>query len=105
MSIAKTQKLFDQKQSVRMCNFIVPHSLMEYFEMYHKYFLEYYETRTFDQTISILLKYTMGDTKKISPTEIVTIEEFFYHNEHIFSEFLHWFLSTLQIEKKPTFRS
>lgn len=78
---------------------------MEYFEEYHRYFLEYFETRTLDQTISVLLKYAIGDTKKVSLNEFVIIEEFFDRDEHIFSEFVQWVLCTLQIEEKPTFRS
>jgi len=78
---------------------------MEHFERYHKHFLENHETRTLDQTISILLEYTIGNTKKISLNEILTIEEFFDRREHIFKEFLQGVLSTLQIKEKPTVRS
>ena len=90
---------------MRVCHFTVPFHLMWYFERYHKHFPEYCETRTINQTISVLLKYTMGDTKKISLNEILAIEEFFDRSEHIFSEFLQVVLSTLQIEERPTFRS
>ena len=71
-----------------MCYFTVPSHLMEYFEEYHRCFLEYFETRTLDQTISVLLKYAIGDIKKVSLNEIATIEEFFDRSEHIFNEFL-----------------
>ena len=83
-----------------MCYFTVPSHLMEYFEGYHRWFLEYFETRMLDQTIVVLLKYAIGDTKNISPNELVIIEEFFDRDEHIFSEFLQWVLSTLQTEEK-----
>ena len=83
-----------------MCSFTIPYHLMDYFEGYHRYFLEYYETRTLDQTISVLLKYAIGDTKKVSLNEFVTIEEFFDRSEHIFSEFVQWVLSTLQIKEE-----
>ena len=75
---------------------------MEYFKRYHKYFLEHYETRTLDQTISVLLKYAIGDTKKIPMNEIIIIEWFFDRNEHIFSEFLQLVLSTSQTDEKHT---
>ena len=90
---------------MKMYNFNVPTPLMEHFERYHKYFLEYYETRTFDQTISVLLKYAIGETKKIPMNEIIRIEWFFDGSEHIFSEFLQLVLSTSQIEEKHTYRS
>ena len=73
---------------------------MEHFERYHRYFLEYHETRTWDQTISVLLKYATGDTKKISLKEFVAIDKFFDRSEHMFSEFLQCVLSTSQTEEK-----
>jgi len=90
---------------MEVCHFIVPNHLMGYFERYHKHFLEYNKNRTLEQTISILLKYAIGDTKKVSLNEIVTIEEFFDRSEHIFSEFLQRVLITLQTEEKPTIRT
>jgi len=86
-------------------HFTIPSYLIEYFERYHRYFLEYYETRTLDQTISVLLKYAIGDTKQISLKEFVTIDEFFDRSEYVFSEFLQCVLSTSQTEEKLSFRS
>ena len=83
----------------------IPIHLMEYFERYHKQVLEHFETRTLDQTVSVLLKYTIGDTKKISLNEIIMIEEFFDRSEHIFSELLQSTLLTLQTEEEFTIRS
>ena len=83
---------------MRICHFMVPFHLMEYFERYHKHVLEQYKTRTLDQTISVLLEYAIGDTKEISLNEIVTIEKFFDRSEHVFGEFLQGVLSSLQTE-------
>lgn len=84
---------------------MVPNHLMEHYERYHRHFLEHYETRTLDQTISVLLRYAIGDTKKISLNEIVTIEGFFDRSEHIFGEFLQGILPSLQIEENLGFES
>jgi len=78
---------------------------MEHIERYHRYVLEHYETRTWNQTISVLLKYAIGDTKEISLMEFAVIEEFFDRSEHIFSEFLQCALSTSQTEEKHSFQS
>jgi len=86
-------------------HFTIPSYLIEHFKRYHRYFLEYYETRTLDQTISVLLKYAIGDTKQISLKEFVTIDEFFDRSEYMFSEFLQCVLSTSQTEEKLSFRS
>lgn len=83
----------------------MPFYLIEHFEKYHEYFLEYSETRTLEQTISVLLKYAIGDTKKIPLKEITTIEEFFDRSEHVFSEFLQCVISTSQTEEELSFRS
>jgi hypothetical protein len=84
---------------------MVPYHLMEHFERYHKHVLEQCETRTLDQTISVLLRYAIGDTKEISLNEIVTIEAFFDRSEHVFGEFLQGILSSLQIEENLVFES
>ena len=78
---------------------------MEHFERYHRYFLEYHETRTLDQTISVLLKYALGDTKKISLKEFIIINKFFNRNEYIFSKFLQSVLYTSQTEEELAFGS
>ncbi len=86
-------------------HFKIPFYLMDYFERYHKYFLEHYETRELDQTISVLLRYAIGDTKKISLKELVAIDKFFDCSEYVFSEFLQCVLSTSQTEEKLSLRS
>ena len=83
--------------SIRYCT--IPVHQMECVERYHKQFLEHVETRTLDQTVSVLLKYSIGDTKKISPNEIVMMEDFFDHSEYIFNELLQSALLTLQTKE------
>jgi len=88
-----------------ICYVTIPTHQMEYFERYHKQFLEHFETRTLDQTISVLLKYSIGNTKKISLNEIIMIEKFFDRSEHIFNELFQSTLLTLQTEEELSFRS
>ena len=82
---------------MKICHFTAPSHLMEYFQIFHEYFLE---SRTLEQTMSILLKYAIGYTKDIPLNEIVMIEEFFDRREYLFSEFLHCVAISLYTEEK-----
>jgi len=79
---------------MRNCSFTIPNYLIRYFEMYHESVLINGVNREFVQSVSILLKYSIGDTREISEDEVIMIEEFFYRKEHIFGEFLGWIIST-----------
>lgn len=74
---------------------LIPDFLISYFDQYHKQYLESGNTRSFDQTLSVLLRYAIGYTTEISPNEFLLIEDFFNHREHVFGEFLHYVVSTL----------
>jgi len=50
--------------------------------------------REFEQSVSILLRYSIGNTKEISDYEVTMIEEFFYRKERELGEFVEWILST-----------
>ena len=78
------------------CSFTIPDHLIRDFEMYHESVLISGVNREFAQSVSILLKYSIGNTKGISEYEVAMIEEFFYRKEMEFGEFVEWILLTCE---------
>ena len=89
---------------MQKCHVTIPNHLMIILKRYHRYFLKNCEPRTFNQTISVLVKYAIGDTKRIPVNEIIIIEEFFYRNEYFFPKFLQCVLLSFQTYNEKNFR-